>query len=346
MSLSRPANFPLLKLPWLCIRCVFQNWDLFDIIYFATISNRTRRIVKNSKYPLKEIEVHPRWERKIYMGKTIGAATDRKIWCFKNSYCGYGDKFVLQKNSQPLRTGSSYNPDKGYYLESYTADELDALKMGIDFLIDIFGCKIRKLYVHGDKLPELFRLGISSVKELSLSSLFNIADLKYLLETIEVTDKYLFYAQIPKEFSCDPRIFKCRQLFFGWENSADWVTLKLLCQLDVPQLFFMHHRFSIKDIVSYVTYWFNSENRKLESLLVDFQNPISQENFKIDHLSPMPFDEKRRKRCAFVGGWGNADLTRGMDILRKDGLLATVHVDFKSVFFYVWHNRFPDTVQK
>ncbi|CAL2031472.1 unnamed protein product [Caenorhabditis brenneri] len=343
MSLSRPAKFPLLKLPWLCIKCVIHNSNEFDLIFFATISNRTRRIVKISKYPLKEIIVSPSSGNLIVISDLV--IKKKNVWHFLHDNYAYNGNLVLQLGSHPLRTSRDFE----YYLRSYTAgDKLDALKMGIDFMIDVFGCTIKRIIVDGDKLSELFGLGITSVKELFIfdDKPVNITDLKNLLETIKVTHSYEFYAPIPANFSCDPQIFKCRKLNFAYKKSADWVTLELLCQLDVPQLAFWHHRFSKEDIVSYATHWFNSENRKLEYVRFQFNNPISLEDFEIDHLNPIPFCEKRRNRCPFAGGWKDRDMSSGMDIIRKDGLLATLYVESKSIIFYIWHKRFPDSVQQ
>ncbi|CAL2031473.1 unnamed protein product [Caenorhabditis brenneri] len=347
MSLSRPARFPLLMLPWLCIRCVIQNLDELVIIYFATISNRTRRIVKSSNYPLKEIGVYPSGNCMIRIKERLGKAENEKNWYFMHHMSGTGIPLVLQKGSPLFLTSRHFSSSRGHYLESYTAvEKLDALKMGIEFMIDLFGCSIWRVLVE-DNASELLRLGISTVKELFIHKYepVDITNLKYLLEYTKVTDRYVIHAPIPANFSCDPQIFKCRKLNFAYRNSADWVTLELLCQLDVPQLAFWHHRFSKEDIVSYATHWINSENRKLEYVRFQFNNSVSQEDFKIDHLDPMPFDEKRRNKCPFVGGWKGKDMSSGMDILRQDGLLATFYVDFTSVIFYIWHKRFPDVVQ-
>ncbi|CAL2031466.1 unnamed protein product [Caenorhabditis brenneri] len=351
MSLSRPVKFPLLKLPWLCIRCVIRNSDEFILICFATISNRTRRIVKASK-PLKEIDVHLSWDRSIRMGETMGYSTDCKVWCFKNGNCPYVGKFVLQMNSQPFHTRQYIDRWGCHFLESYTAgDTSNALRMGIDFMTEVFGCTIRQILVDENMLPKLVGLGISSVEELFISNTMsdpgpvNITDLKYLLETIKVTDSYVFYAPIPANFSCDPKIFNCRRINFACEHSADWVTLEFLCQLDVSYLTVRYVRLSKEDIVSYITHWFNSENRNLEYVQLELYNPVSLENFNIEHLNPMPYDEKRRNRCPLDEGWIE-DMSSGMDILRQDGLLATFYVDFTSVIFYVWHKRFPDAVQQ
>ncbi|CAL2048042.1 unnamed protein product [Caenorhabditis brenneri] len=317
MSLSRPAIFPLLKLPWLSIKCVLQHWDEFVLIYFATVSNRTRRIVQYSDYPLKEIDVHLNGSKRIRIGD------QKSCECFDTC--------------------------RGHYLESYTAgEELDALKNGVDFMIDVFGCTIRQVLVDGQTISKPLELGITSVSVLFISGAEPVflADLKHLLENIKVTDEYVFFAQVSNDFHCDPQIFKSPKLSFSHINSADWVTLEILCQFDVPKLNFSHHRFTSQDIVSYITHWFNSENKKLEYLFVIFTGKVSRRDFNINHLNPMQFCEKRRSRCPLKGAepWETTDMSLGMDILRKDGLLATFHVTSNSIFFYIWHKRFPDPV--
>ncbi|EGT52327.1 hypothetical protein CAEBREN_10140 [Caenorhabditis brenneri] len=218
--------------------------------------------------------------------------------------------------------------------------------MGIDFMIEVVGCTIRRVFVDGDKLSDLIGLGVSSVKELFINEAmrFNITDLKDLLENVKVTDSYVFNSPIPDFLYFDPQIFKCRRLSFLCNGSADWITLEILCQLDVPQLSFWFHRFSKQDIVSYVTHWFRSENRTLEYLHIEFYESISLEDFKIDHLNPMKFCKKRRSEWSLHKSWEKTDMSSGMDIVRKDGLLATLHAYPSSVIFYVCHKRFPDAV--
>ncbi|CAL2031530.1 unnamed protein product [Caenorhabditis brenneri] len=347
MSLSRPDRFPLLKLPWLCIKCVLHNSDEFILIYFATISKRTRRIVQHSKYPLKEIDVYPSGFNKIHIKDQLRKTKNDKTWYFLDNKYAHGIPLVLKRNSQPLPTRSFYQCRRVYHLHSYTdGDTLDALKLGIEFIVDVFGCTIGRVIVDGNKLSELFGLGIITVKVLLINGPEpdSTTDLKYLLETIKVTDEYIFFVPISKDFSCDPQIFKCRKLYFGGKNSADWVTLEMLCQFDVPQLNFMHHRFSVEDVVTYIDFWFNSENRKLEYVEVHFNKPIPLEDSNIDHLNPMPFCEKRRNRWTLNKSLKKKDMSSGKDILRKDGLLATLFVKSKSVLFYIWHERFPDAV--
>ncbi|CAL2031674.1 unnamed protein product [Caenorhabditis brenneri] len=349
MSLSRPARFPLLKLPWLCIKCVLHNSDEFILIYFATISDRTRRIVRSSSYPIREIDVCLSRCSYISFKHQLEKTENEKTWYFIHDTFPYVGQFVLRLGSLPIRSSRGFNFTTGNYLDSYTAgNKLDALKMGIEFMIDVFRCSIKQVSVDGNKLSDFFGLGISTVKELLINDPgpVNITDLKYLLKNVKVTDEYVFCAPIAEDFSCDPQIFNCRRIAFLCNHSADWVTLEILRQFDASQLYFSYHyRFSKQDIVSYVTHWFNSENKKLEYLHINFKSPVSLVDFKIDHLNPMPFCETRRNRYPFVKGWEEEDMSSGMDILRQDGLLATLFAKHTYVIFYVWHKRFPDVVQ-
>ncbi|CAL2031471.1 unnamed protein product [Caenorhabditis brenneri] len=274
MSLSRPVRFPLLKLPFLCIKCVIHNWDDFVLICFATFSKRARRVVKYSSFSMEEINIIANRNRQISIGDATAYTEIRKTWHFRHGRRAVNGEFVLQRGSKPLRTCRGYDYYRGHYLESYTTGAtLEALKMGVDIMINVFGCTIGQLKVDGNKISELFGL-------------------------------FFFHFRI-----------------------------------------FSYHRFSEEDIVAYITYWFNSCNRKLEWIQFGFNWP-SPGKFNIDHLNPMPFCEKRRNGVSFVNVWQHTDMSSGKDILRKDGLLATLLVKSYSVQFFVWHQRFPDDVRQ
>ncbi|CAL2031455.1 unnamed protein product [Caenorhabditis brenneri] len=337
MSLSRPATFPLLKLPWLCIKCVLHNSNEFILLYFATISARTRRIVKNSSYPLKEIEVDLGERSRIRMKDQLGKTENEKSWYFIHDNNANGSKLSLERNSQPFRTIEYLDCWEDHHLHSYTTgDKLDALKLCMEFMIDVFGCTIRHVSVPGNKLSELVRLGISSVEKLYISYAdpVNITDLRLLLENIEVTDKYIFCAPIPANFSCDPQIFKCQELVF-WLDSAAWITREILLQLEVPRLKFEKCPFSVEDILSFVIQWFHSDNKKLEYLHIESCGQISLEKFLTVDLNPLLFSGRTRVPPTF----GVFDLSKGLEIVRHDGLKATFHVKGWDFLFYIWHNQ-------
>ncbi|CAL2031730.1 unnamed protein product [Caenorhabditis brenneri] len=338
MSLSRPAKFPLLKLPFLCIECVIKNWgDIFDIISFALASKRTRRMVKNSKIPVKGIEIFVLEQKLIKLGSMY------KTWSFKMTSLeslfyqnARKNSLVLQDNAIPLLTRRT-----DYSFESYTDEnEVTALKMAMEFLNDVFKCSIENVDIKDSNFPESF--GVKSTGNLFVNyenSLFDKSrnqKLMALLGNMEVTGTFIFWVKnAGTEFYCDPKLFKCRKLVFYF-NSAAWVTREILLQFEVPQLRFNKCQFSEGDIVAFVTQWFHSDNKKLEYLYIQLQERrVSWDEFQ--DLNSLPFSE--RNRVPSTESFPGIDFSEGLEIVRHDGLGATIHFKRGAFLFYIWHNQ-------
>ncbi|CAL2031670.1 unnamed protein product [Caenorhabditis brenneri] len=337
MSLSRPATFPLLKLPFLCIECVIKDWgDIFDIISFALVSQRTRRIVKILKISLNRIEIYVLEQKLIKLGSMY------KIWSFKTTSLGSlylrKDPFVLQDNAIPLYTRRT---DFGF--ESYTDEnEVTALKIAMEFLNDLFKCSVEQVDIIDSDFPESF--GVKSTGNFFLhyeNSQFGLAQnqkLMVLLENLEVTGTCKFWVPNPKKnFYVDPKLFKCKKLVFSF-NSADWVTREILLQFEVPRLTFYDCPFSVEDIVAFVTYWFHSDNKKLEYLYISYLfSEFSLEEFRTAELNPVPFSE--RNRVPLTETFTGIDFSKELEIIRLDGLVATIHAKRGAFLFYIWHSK-------
>ncbi|CAL2031673.1 unnamed protein product [Caenorhabditis brenneri] len=340
MSLSRPATFPLLKLPFLCIEPVIKCWDILDIIFFALVSQKTRQTVKHFKIPLNGIKILVRESKWIEL--------ERESWHFKSKssetylrehFIVRKDPLVLQNNANPL-----YTIRTDHSLVSYTSgNEVNALKMAMEFLNEVFKCSVELLDIEEGDFPESF--GIKSTDILSFryrnSQPFVSAQnqkLSSLLKSLEVTDICRFWIKdIEKDFYVDPKLFKCRELVFG-KRSADWVTGEILLQFEVPRLNFYDCPFSVENILSFVTQWFHSDNKKLEYLYFYTQNTqFSIENFQMDELSAVPFSGRHRVPSEDTVGY--IDFSKGLEIVRHDGLQATIHVGRENFMFYIWHNQ-------
>ncbi|CAL2031436.1 unnamed protein product [Caenorhabditis brenneri] len=156
MSLSRPVRFSLLKLPFLCIGSVIKNWDIYDIIFFAAISHKTRQIVKHLEIPLNGIKIFVSERTWIDLG-----SSSTKWYLMPESELCLGfrsgpfyqnlrkDPLVLQKNAIPLYTGRANG-----VLISYTHGNT-ALGMAMEFLNEIFNCLPRLVKFPLLKLPFL-----------------------------------------------------------------------------------------------------------------------------------------------------------------------------------------------
>ncbi|CAL2031514.1 unnamed protein product [Caenorhabditis brenneri] len=343
MSLSRPANFPLLKLPWLCIKDVVKSCDIFDIIFFAAISKKTRRIVRSFKIPLSGIKLRLLRQKWIELGMC-------KTWNFKNTRLeSLFDRYskshplVLEKNTIPLYTSRTNDTLNSYF----DGNELIASKMVMEFLTDVFKCSIELVSIDKLNIPVSGDIGVKSTENLCInqnsSRPFGYAQsqkLNLLLENLEVTGRCDFLGtKTEKGFYVDPKLFKCQQLVF-WSGSAAWVTREILLQLEVPRLSFHYCPFSVEDIVSFVTNWFHSDNKKLEYLCIETCGQIDSEHFQTQELNSVAF--RKRNRVPPINRielFARIDFSKGLEIVRHDGLQATIHVGMTDFMFYIWHNQ-------
>ncbi|CAL2031374.1 unnamed protein product [Caenorhabditis brenneri] len=341
MSLSRPDRFPLLKLPWLCIECVLQNSDLFDIIFFALTSKRTRQIVKYLRIPLNRIGISVRDTTDIWL---CGFS---KIWNFSkpnlelSSYQN-SKRTPLMLRNNPIPLYISRTDDD---ITSYTdGNTIDALKLAIQFLNEMFKCSIERVYIDADNFTESGDIGVRSTRNLyitnektrSLGYAHN-QNMSLLLKNLEVTDICSFFGTNTElDFYCDPKLFKCKELQFL--GTAAWVTLEILLQFEVPRLTFIKCLFSVEDILSFVTQWFHSDNMKLEYLYLPYQRQkFSSETFQTAELNPVPFCG--RTRVPLSGPFRYIDFSKGLELVRRDGLQATIHAGEERFVFYIWHNQ-------
>ncbi|CAL2031476.1 unnamed protein product [Caenorhabditis brenneri] len=340
MSLSHPARFPLLKLPWLCIKDVVKSWNIFDIIFFALTSKKTRRIVKSFKVPLNGIRIAVSEISRIWL---CGFSWVFSKPSLKSSFNHNSRKIhlMLQNNPIPL-----YISRTNVSLTSYTyGDAIYALKMAIEFLNEVFKCSIKEVAIEEDNFPLSGNIGIKSTENLCINQKslqpFGYAQrkkLKLLLENLEVTGTCTFGPNSTEnDFNCDPKIFKCKKLEFHW-GSAAWVTREILMQFDVPRLIFDYCPFSVADIFSFVTNWFHSDNKKLEYLYIDFRRQISLDEFQTLELELLPFSNRNRIPISESFG-GFIDFSKGLEIVRQDGLEATIHVTGRYFLFYIWHDQ-------
>ena len=151
--------------------------------------------------------------------------------------------------------------------------------MAIEFLTDVFKCSIEHVYIDMRNISG--DIGVKSTVNLCINHYsfepFGYAQsrkLNLLLENLEVTGTCTFWVTLSfgpssteKGSYVDPKLFKCQQLEFRF-GSAAWVTREILLQFEVPLLSFYDCSFSAEDIVSFVTNWFNSDNKKLEYLCI------------------------------------------------------------------------------
>ncbi|CAL2031484.1 unnamed protein product [Caenorhabditis brenneri] len=338
MSLSRPVKFPLLRLPFLCMESIIKNWKIVDIVLFALISKRARQIVKHLKIPLNRIEISLSDHRYIELGIWLRkwGFWNESRWESHSEWYKYRTKrypLVLQKNAIPVHT-SKFND----FLDSYSDENaFIVLKMAMEFLNEVFKCSVETVRVQDDHFPESGEIGVKSTVNLYIngnrSQSFGHAQsqkLSLLLENLDVTGTCNFWMDSTEtDFYVDPKLFKCKKLEFGI-GSAAWVTREILLQFEVAHLVFSDCSFSVEDILSFVTNWFHSDNKKLEYLkIINFRTQFSLDDFRTTAFS-----------------WRNLPSTSGdiyfperLEIVRHDGSIGIIDARGVHVEFSVWKKK-------
>ncbi|CAL2031919.1 unnamed protein product [Caenorhabditis brenneri] len=209
----------------------------------------------------------------------------------------------------------------------------------------MFKCSVERVWIDADSFTESGDIGVRSTGNLyitqhktqSLGYAQN-QKLNMLLENLEVTGICSFWGtNTGLDFYCDPSLFKCKELRFL--GTAAWVTREILLQFEVPRLIFLKCPFSVEDILSFVTNWFHSDNKKLEFLYIPTEcRKFSSKKFQTVELNPVPFSGRNRVPLA-ISFVRYVDFSKGLEIVRHDGLQATIHVGEENFMFYVWHNQ-------
>ncbi|CAL2031456.1 unnamed protein product [Caenorhabditis brenneri] len=76
---------------------------------------------------------------------------------------------------------------------------------------------------------------------------------------------------------------------------------------------------------------------KLEYLYIGFRRHLSLDEFQTSELKPVPFSE--RNRFPLSESFTGIDFSEGLEIVRHDGLVATIHVNGRAFLFYIWHDQ-------
>ncbi|CAL2042854.1 unnamed protein product [Caenorhabditis brenneri] len=294
------SNFPLLKLPYLCIEAVILNLSCHDIVIFSYISKKTCRLVKSFKSPV----------------------TSMRLYLEDGASC---------LNLEPMEVQWK----KSNQLSQEIIED-------INYFTSLFRCSVHYLQIDGDYLPEdNIDFGFDKLKKLLISGTKEINNdkLKYLLEQFEVTETIIVDIPISRTFYCDPKLFKAKFVSFSGGKSAGWITADFLSQLPreaIQKLGFEHPQFTIQDVVSVITEWFQFKVPLLKFLVADLNVPIEPSDLEDKCFKLMAFSPERRP-YGFLDRTGEIiDFTSGLDIVRSDGQLATIIVEGTAFLFHVW----------
>ncbi|KAF1750234.1 hypothetical protein GCK72_016781 [Caenorhabditis remanei] len=331
-------TFPLLKLPFLAIQNVIQSLETPDKFDFSTCSQKCRRLVKCTRHPYTGIDIIVGRGRSY--SSVILRAGDRTCYDW---YCR-GQEYSRMRVRKDRRTVGDMTivfrkkPDKmetgGLMVEK--------LKVLYKYISDLFNVPILT-YKYGNTpnvklLP--MALGIKKCEQMIITAVNdytnNIPHLRYIIEEVEVSKKlYIGYYPIYSNFQMESTRFSMDILHL---NTAAYITRDVFLNMDCSVIEMRRASLSSDDILEFINQWFNSENTRFERLHIESDNlktPLDLNGF-----NPKPWNSSVRGQ--YYDERKQMNFSSGLDIIRSDGLLATVkQSEAEAIEFVVWKNRFP-----
>ncbi|KAF1750243.1 hypothetical protein GCK72_016790 [Caenorhabditis remanei] len=335
-------SFPLLKLPFIPLELILLNANLAELTHFSMISKKSYRLVNSLRIPyLNCLDLHVTKEStqiKFKAGKVcIGG------WHFLNYTGGDDDEedTLIDRFIGNCEMKIFILEDRIYSLTRH--DVKISVRAGCEYLMDLFKVNVYRGYLYPDDVPMtrqpyfypfkkidlIYIVGKKAMKNEDFKKALNdtIAQLE-LLVSIPVNINFRF-----NQFQIEAKYLKfCKHAF--------WIRSKQFLNFDLNYIRLQECMLIPIDCQLFVLRWFYSDNTTFETLLLSLLNTPEITDF--DELEPVPFDAERRQFGFKFNFSTYIDCTHGFDIIRHDGLLATILIQGFYFVFHVWHDRFPD----
>ncbi|EFO84821.1 hypothetical protein CRE_03699 [Caenorhabditis remanei] len=233
---------------------------------------------------------------------------------------------------KPFEVATVYTPSDLKYVPAVMNHLFDLFNTSFgEIVIDIQEKEISEVQCLIDVIKQCERLILVSHRKQHINE-----GILSVLNSIEVTKDLSFYVNPKPKFKLPEYLLRINAFKFKY---SDWITRKMLLSMDCETIRMENCTLKPEDMKAFVNQWLNSENTKLQWLVMII--PDGYDTFDTKVFKAKKFDPKVRSTTNPHELLFNDTTSDGMDIVRKDGLLATI-VQRDYVFkFLVWHERFP-----
>ncbi|CAP24456.1 Protein CBG03589 [Caenorhabditis briggsae] len=320
------SGFPILSLPHVVFRRVSKSWDIFDLIKLLELSSEDlKKAVKLTKFETQKVEVEFRkdytvdvivwFEGKEHTFNLIETMTEKMVPEFRQT--------------SPLKCEIHYQRSQNQ-VEKICKSILDLFrKSSIDrfqFSRNIYESDFKN---YSNIIVDAKSVHVSpdSVTEEELDLIFGIFQ---KLENLSLRNR------LPKNYKgLNNRKLKFLRVPSDWNGIKDFEVERLW----LPKTLWTTFEFNF-----YIKHWLKAPNPCLKEVHV----MVMEISNIFDGLTTNAWNPcSRGKYFISEDGWKPTAIncSEGLDIVREDGLMATVTLEKSQVGFYVWHQKFP-TVPK
>uniref|UniRef100_A0A1I7U444 F-box domain-containing protein n=1 Tax=Caenorhabditis tropicalis TaxID=1561998 RepID=A0A1I7U444_9PELO len=342
--MSTEFQFPLLKLPWVCLEHFLNTsgvFNVFDLITFSLISKKCYRIVKSLKHrelKVYDIIINDNCIEIMFVRSELKIIGKWKL--------NLGDEW----KTNPLMELYYFQPDDDNWvparaLQLLTDDPESSAVNVFRYLMALFPRPVEQVnvtldefnqseqIVHSFNINECETLRINNENKMSKSEVIRILKITKIKRAVsfnvdlEPGFPYENDLILPKKFSF-PRGQATREMIFELKFH---ILTAIKCKLS---------EITPNDFIDFVMRWYNSNDTSFEMLLLHW----GERTGELDLETSLPldlheYDENRRGRYVRVSRNQVIDTSIGWDFQRSDGLWATIlRTRSKALYFYVWHD--------
>ncbi|EFP06867.1 hypothetical protein CRE_11259 [Caenorhabditis remanei] len=336
-------SFPLLKLPFIPLELILLNANLAELTHFSMISKRCYRLVNNLRIPyLQCLDLHVTKEStqiKFKAGKVVCNGG----WHFLKYTAGDDgeEDTLIDRFIGNCEIKTFILEDRIYSLTK--GDVKLSVEAGYEYLMNLFKVKVYRGYLFADDVPMTRQPYFYPFKHIDIIHIrgkkaMENEDFKKALN--DTTAQLELFVSIPVNIDFRFEQFRIEAKYLSFCKHAFWIRSKMFLNFDLKYLRLHECILYPIDCQLFVTRWLHSDNTTFETLVITLLYPPEMTDF--DGLEPVPFDAERRKFGFKFNYSTYFDCTNGFDIIRHDGLLATILIQGFYFVFHVWHDRFPD----
>ncbi|EFO95788.1 hypothetical protein CRE_13984 [Caenorhabditis remanei] len=315
------SPLPLLRLPFLPLQNIIQNWNIYEIYHFAKVSKRTKSVARSAVRKPLDISL-----------------TNGECFLIKTSFAGNSGivprgpetwLFELRDISERDNTESDvYNENHVYHtLNLFSDNPLLLFLETLELLFEMFNCSITINWI-GWKIEDMRQVidwmngcdKLTKVENVHFSlNINNQMTLALFLETFQKKlGRLILYSKVsdiaPVKFSMEIERFS----YFG---SARWVNLPILMSMNTcKRLYLGVSLLTNQDLNVFLRNWKEGKSNSILEVLHVYVP--DQEDWKtiLNGLGAVVRHPTQVTRCYINTLWYYG----GVDIQRVDGKIGTV----------------------
>ncbi|EFO97070.1 hypothetical protein CRE_25891 [Caenorhabditis remanei] len=302
-----------------------------ESVSLSLISKRSKRLVRTTKTSLTGFNI------KFYKDVTeVQFITSEKKevrnWFFK----------IEEKESSGGQVMEMSFKDDVIHSYHSAMDIQQSVKLGVEYLRDLFAKPILEVFLFPDDIPYPFYIGFKECNNLYMKGEkpMRNEDLKNVLENVLIKSVCIIQLPVNADFKCNNNALKFNEFSSLSNACGHWITREVLLSLKCSRIHLHHTLLEAHDFMAFFERWYYSNDKHFEVMILRTDKTFN--GLRLDGFHQIPWDTQLRGQHFLYAHKLAFDCSEGTNIMREDGILCTVLFRETIVFFCVWHNRFPD----